>query len=377
MRIAHIIDSLDWGGAQRLLVTFAEAANEENISLTIILLDKNSGDAPFFTELGDWNVLTVVFHAQRLLNPIRFAKLFWFLKREQFDLVHTHLNYGNILGSMAGKLSGIPVVATLHNMRVSKSPTPRKKLERWVLHKMANRLIVVGQQVAKARKHQFPGKTLHVVPNAVSSIPPMGERERLAVRTELIGDPSRPLLITVGRLNPLKGVDDLLTAFARVYQTHPRATLIIVGDGSILPDLAKQIKTLELENNVWLLGGRSDVPRLLAASDLYVSASHWEGLPVAMLEAMSAGLPVAATGVGDVPVVLTSQTGVVVPPKEPVRLAEAIIQLLDNYEHLPTMGAAARAHVTRHYNTSVWLNKLLDLYQDTISPDTAVTTSEI
>ena len=376
MRIAHLIDSLDWGGAQKLLVTFAEAARQQNISLTIILLEKDSGDAPFTAELEKLDIRIVTFHAQRLINPFRFARLIRFLKREKFDIVHSHLNYANILAPIACALTGTPIVATLHNMRVSPNPSLRKRLERRVLKTMARKIIVVGQQVAIARQHQFPGRTLHVVPNAVSPIPSLVESERLALRTELIGDPHRPLLITVGRLTGQKGVSDLLTAFAHVCQAHPQAALLVVGDGRILPDLAQQIKESGLENSAWLLGGRSDVPRLLAASDLYVSASHWEGLPVAMLEAMSAGLPVAATRVGDVPVVLTSQTGVAVPPKEPLQLAKAIIQLLDDRENLPIMGAAAREHVARHYDPSVWLAKLLDLYQCALAGDTAVPLSE-
>jgi glycosyltransferase involved in cell wall biosynthesis len=184
------------------------------------------------------------------------------------------------------------------------------------------------------------------------------------------------LLISVGRLTPQKGVDDLLTAFAQVCQSHPQTALIIAGDGKILPDLAQQIKTLKLENNAWLLGGRSDIPDLLSASDLYVSAAHWEGLPIAMLEAMSAGLPVAATGVGDVPVVLNNQIGVTVPPQEPAQLAQAICHLLDDAAQLPIMGAAAREHVSRYYSPLTWLDRLLAVYQDVLSTRAVVVYSE-
>lgn len=371
MRIAHIIDSLAWGGAQKLLVTFAEATRQRDISLTIIVLDSSNKGAPFSADLEKLGIRIVTFHAQHLLNLTRFYKLLRFLVREQFDLVHSHLNYANILGPLACTFTNTPAVATLHNMRVGIESHPRKKVERWMLQKLTDRLIVVGQQVAVARQPQFPGKILHVVPNAVTPIPPLPESERLALRTELIGDAARPLLISVGRLTAQKGVDDLLMAFAQVCQGHPQTALIIVGDGSIIGDLNLQIKTLRLENNAWLLGGRSDVPRLLAASDLYVSASHWEGLPVAMLEAMSAGLPVTATGVGDVPVVLTPRSGITVPPNKPVQLAQAISDLLDNQEQLPVMGAAAREHVTLHYSPAVWVDRLLSLYQEVLPPGSA------
>jgi glycosyltransferase involved in cell wall biosynthesis len=192
------------------------------------------------------------------------------------------------------------------------------------------------------------------------------------VRTELVGDDSRPLLISVGRLTPQKGGSDLLTAFAHVCETHPEAALIIVGDGSDLETLAEQIKALGLTNHAWLLGARSDVPRLLAASDLYVSASLFEGLPVAMLEAMAAGLPVAATDAGDVPLVVTPHAGVVVPRGEPMRLAQAFEQLLNNRKQLPEMGRAAREHVALHYSPAAWLDQLLTLYSEVCVVDQRV-----
>jgi glycosyltransferase involved in cell wall biosynthesis len=376
MHIAHIIDSLAWGGAQKLLVTFAEAAQQHNISLTIINLDNNDRGAPFAAALKNLDIRIVTFHAQRLFDLPRFFKLLRFLAQEKFDLVHTHLNYANILGTLACTFTGTPTVATLHNMRVGIDSGARKKLERWMLQKLTDELVVVGEQVAKARQPQFPDKVLHIIPNAVAPILPLSEAERLTLRTELTGDPARPLLISVGRLTSQKGVDDLLTAFAQVCKSHPQAALIIVGGGSIMAELNLQIKALYLENNAWMLGGRSDVPRLLAASDLFVSASHWEGLPVAMLEAMSAGLPVVATGVGDVPVVLKPRSGVIVPPKEPEQLAQAVSQLLDNAEQLPVMGSTAREHVALHYSPAAWLDKLLALYQVVLSSKTTLTLSE-
>lgn len=362
MRIAQLIDSLAWGGAQKLLVTFAEAARQRDITLTVISLNDRDGGAPFRTDLERLGVRVVTFHGSRLVSPSRFFKLRQFLQQEQFDIVHTHLSYANILGSLACTLSRTPIVATMHNVQIGTKPPLHVRFEQWLLQKTVNHLIVVGQQVAKIRRPQFPSKTIHIVPNAVTPIAPLPTAKRLALRQDLIGNEDRPLLINVGRLTYQKGLGDLLTAFAQVCQSHPQAALIIVGGGEILPDLAEQIKQLGLENNAWLLGKRSDVPQLLGASDLYVSSAYWEGLPVAMLEAMSAGLPVVATAVGDVPVVMTEQTGLTLPPKEPEQLAQAICQLLDDKERLSIMGAAAREHVTLHYSPSVWLDKLLTVY---------------
>ncbi len=369
MRVAHIIDSLAWGGAQKLLVTFAEAARTSNVDVTIITLQADKKGAPFTSQIQALGTRMVAMHAPRLLHLPRLIRLVRFLKQERFDVVHTHLNNANILGPLACALTGTPVVASLHNMRIDTHLNSRKKLEIWTLRYLAKRIVAVGQQVADARQFQFPRTPLVVIPNAVTLISPLAQAEREVLRAELVGDTARPLLISVGRLTPLKGGSDLLTAFAQVCKIHPQAALIIVGDGSDLEVLAEKIRVLELENNARLLGARSDVPRLLGASDLYVSASLFEGLPVAMLEAMAVGLPVAATEVGDVPLVLTPRTGVGVPPGEPAQLAQAINQLLSNPEQLPAMGRAAREHVAQHYSPSIWLDKLLSLYNEVCLAD--------
>ena len=115
---------------------------------------------------------------------------------------------------------------------------------------------------------------------------------------------------------------------------------------------------------VILLGVRNDVPRLLAAGDIFVSASHWEGLPVAVLEAMAVGLPVVATSVGDVPDVVVPGTGLIVPPHQPAALATTIRTLLDDPEQGRQLGMAGRAHVVRNYAIEAWADKLLKLYSE-------------
>lgn len=111
-----------------------------------------------------------------------------------------------------------------------------------------------------------------------------------------------------------------------------------------------------------MVGARDDIPRILPAADLFVSSSYLEGLPIAILEAMAAGLPVVATTVGDIPRVVVEGTGVVVPPHQPAQLASAINRLLDDPAQLRTMGLAARQHVAVHHSPAVWVDQLMKMY---------------
>ena len=363
MRVTHIIDLLRVGGAQKLLVTFAEIAQARDAQVSVVSLRHD--DAFIRSELEANGARVWEFPGHGLLDPLRLRRLLKFVHNQHPDVIHTHLSYANIVGTLAGRLAGVPVVSSLHNVQDDpRHAHPiRQRLETWALRVGTRRVVAVGHVVAEANRARLRGKPIEVIPNAVSLPPALSTPERARVRAELVGDAQRPLLIAVGRLTPQKGYGDLLAAFAEVRREHPTASLVIVGSGTDAPQVSAQAADLGLDGAVVLLGRRNDVPRLLAASDLFVSASLWEGLPVALLEAMAAGLPVVATGVGEVPRVVVDGTGVVVPPGAPAQLAAAMRSLLDQPGHLLHVGAAARAHIACHYGSAVWVDRLLTLYE--------------
>lgn len=368
MRIVQLIDSLHWGGAQKLQVTFAEAVQNRDLDLIVISLNQHREGVPLPNDLEALGAKVIVMAAPHLYNLKRVWRLARFLRQEQVDLVHTHLTYANIIGPVAAKLAGVPVVASIHNEKYhpQRDNTLRRRLETLMLRFGADKLIAVGQAVVQAQRERFSWGQLDVIQNAVSPVPPISESHRREIREGLIGDPSRPLLLSVGRLSPQKGYRDLLAAVPRVLEKHPEAAFVIAGGGGSRADLSREIAELNLEGSVFLLGYRNDVPDLLAASDLFVNSSHWEGLPVAVLEAMSAGLPIVATRVGDVPQVLGEHAGVLVPPKQPAALATALIALLDDPERMKATGEAAKQRVLHHYSPGAWAENLLEVYAEVI-----------
>jgi glycosyltransferase involved in cell wall biosynthesis len=223
-------------------------------------------------------------------------------------------------------------------------------------------VVAVGERVAQVHQKRFPNVPTTVIINAVDLVPPLSPEERTAVRQEIVGDPTRPLLIGVGRLVAQKAWGDLIDAFARLRTTHPSAILVIVGQGECSDEIQERITAHGLEGHVRLLGLRGDVPRLLAASDLYVSSSHLEGLSVALLEAMSAGLPVVVTGVGDAPKVVSDERGILVPPAQTEQLAEAMAAMLSYPERMRRCGKAAQRYVVERHSPMVWIDQLFTVY---------------
>lgn len=366
MRVVQIIDTLDLlGGAQKMQVALAEEVQGMDISLTVLTLEGESQGTALPVLLESFGADVHYFPAPKLLNPRRFWKLYRFLRNGRFDLAHTNLTYANIVGVFAAWLAGIPTVAGLRNAFHNKRRfhTIRTLFEGFTLSVMANKIMAVGQATADAHQARFPQKPIVAVPNSVVLPEPVSLTERTARRATLLDRPDRPLIITVGRLTEQKGYADLLEAFAIVQKNQADSRLIIAGDGELYTNLKEQIKSLGLEGKVKLLGRRNDVPHLLAASDIFVSSSHWEGLSNAILEAMATGLPVVATAVADTPNVVVPGTGLLVLPQQPQELANAISTLLNNPAQREEFGRQARLHVDCQHNPTLWAEQMLNLYK--------------
>lgn len=367
MRAAMIIDSLSIGGAQKLVTQFVSAVPRQRIESTVISLQENP--VPSNLEIihsagGE----VKLFPSRSLLDVRRLNRLIRFLRAEKFDLIQTHLSYANILGCLAGYFAGIPVIATLH----STSHDPEQKahlitrLEEMILRLFARRILAVGYTVAATFEKHLGSRALDIIPNGVPAPVDLSPQAKQQLRCEIAGEGDRVVIMAVGRLVAAKGYEDLIDAFAILHRQEPRAVLVIAGAGKLFEKIKSQISVLQLEDSVHCLGARNDVPQLLAASDIYVISSHWEGLPMALLEAMMAGLPTVATSVGDIPKVLTPETGIVVPPHEPASLAEALRNLVCAPERARTMGTAARARAMKEYSLEIWAKRLTSLYQETL-----------
>ena len=368
MRVAIVIDSLKVGGAQKLVSAFASNAAAHGLVPVIIILREDN--APFLmNSVRDSGIKLIRLPQAPLFSIGRFRQLVRLLKEEQVDIVQTHLTYANILGTLAAHAAGVPVIATLHTIAVPRGWKAKllHVIENNVLKKYATRILAVGRVVSVANQRSFGKRKLDVIQNGIPkpAFPPLQERDRL--RREITGDGSGSIVITVGRFTRAKGYEDMVEAFRLLQQRASRPKLVMVGSGATVDIIKNQIDTLDLNQSIILTGERDDIPSLLALSDVYASSSHREGLPLAVLEAMMAGLPVVATSVGDIPTVVTEETGVVVPPHHPELLADALEDLLQNPKKREAMGQAAYRRAMDEYSVEAWMKKHLDLYREVLA----------
>lgn len=368
MRIAQMIDTLRWGGAQKMVLQLSDLLKRRGDEVTVISLGEDPG-TPFARELRELGITVVHFPGGHLMNPGRILRLASYLRRQRFDVVQTYLIYANVVGVIAAKLAGVPVIGSIRNTQYdARYHHPiRSKIEMWLLRKWAERVMVNGYAIKDAWEGKLEGQRIDVIQNTVGLPALPSERERLVAREYLCGSPDRPIVISVGRISPPKGHSVLLDAFAMVRERVPDAFLVIVGDGKLRDNMEKHARGLGIEEHVRFTGTRIDVPHLLTASDLYVSASLWEGLSVAVLEGMAAGLPVVATAVGESPRMITPEIGRVVPPKNAEALAAAMIEYLCDPILSRDTGLRAREYVRSQYNPDRWLENFVALYMDVVA----------
>lgn len=365
-RVLQVVDSLDRGGAQKLVVDLSRMLRRGGTDVTVLALADDGAHSvrPALEATGAVVVASPPAGRRGLLDLRRLVRMASFVRRGRFDVVHTHLFSANVLGCLAAWLSRVPAIATLHS--TGRGPRRydglKERLEGLVLRRCASRVVAVGQSVAETHRHKARKSRMVTLLNPVDHGIDLNDDERRDLRQLLGGDGKAVLLLSVGRLAPEKGATDLVRAVAVVRRTHPSMRLALAGAGEGHGRLRELVTSLGLEGSVRLLGWRDDVPQLLAASDVYVSASRWEGLPMAILEAMAAGLPVVATGVGEVPLLLAGQRGIVVPPNDIGGLADALDRLLADPERGRRLGDEARRYVTDHCSVDGWGSRLLGLY---------------
>jgi glycosyltransferase involved in cell wall biosynthesis len=371
MRVVLVIDDLRIAGAQRVIVQEARALHPRRAVFHVVALAADP-DPSFTFELRTLGVTVSHVPGRGLRDVHRASALAGLIRRVRPDLVHTHLTYANILGTLAARLAGRPCVATIHNVDSNQRrfAAPKRWLEGLVLRRWATRIAIVaeGTRAGVARNFGVPPDHLVALPNAIDpgtvSLPAQFDRTHMRHALGLCRGES--LLCTVGRLDPSKGQAEFLRALAHLRARDPMYPFraVIVGDGPQKDRLQRLLENLGLADRVQLLGVRRDVAEIVAASDVFVLASLNEGLSQALLEAMALGTPVVATDVGGTgDAVVAGRTGWLVPAEDPIGLATAIVQVLGDRRQATTRAAAARQLIQAQFSLTSHVARLEDLYR--------------
>ncbi|MCA2001024.1 MAG: glycosyltransferase family 4 protein [Chloroflexi bacterium] len=293
------------------------------------------------------------------------ARLWILLRRERFDVVETFTHDSNTLALPLAWVAGVPVRIASHHGIVAGIRPWREKIHAWLVNRGAAQRIVAVSALTRRKllEEGIAAEKIIVIPNGIAPVEVEGV-DKTEVRKKAGIGADDPFLLAVGRLVPSKAHRVLIDAMPLVLERFPSAKAGVCGNGPLRGELEEQIRTLGLEDSVRLLGHSEHVAQFLASADVFVMPSLWEGLPIALLEAMSAGLPVAATRVEGVEeVVEEGRHGFLAPPGDKDALAEALLRLLQDPAARRRMGEAAREKVLEKYTAERMCRAYLSLME--------------
>ena len=359
LHIVHIIDELPPDGAERLLVDVLR--NRSSVHrYTVVCLIRGG---ILSDEIQDLGVPVVIISRRSKYDATLLLRLRKWLIAEKADVVHTHLFTADTWGRLAAWLAGIRCIfSTVHSTNLWKSRLHR--LIDWLLSRISTVVIACSQEVGEvlARRDHLPRARLRVVANGIDlrrfdAVPQVDLRQEFGI------DTSMPILAVIGRLHPAKGHADLIPVLSRLSAAGRKFVCLFIGEGELTQPLHKLVADSGLERSVIFTGLRHDIPSLLGCIDIVVMPSRWEGLPMALLEAMAMRRPVVASAVGGIPNVIdNAANGLLVTPGDPDDLYQAIERLIDDAGLRDRLGSAARETIVRQYDVCVTAQAYDDLY---------------
>jgi glycosyltransferase involved in cell wall biosynthesis len=386
MRVLFLSTSMGMGGADKQLLTAAQEMRARGYQVLIVSLTPLG---PMGLEARSLGIPTESLEMRRgVADPRGLVRLVRRVRQWKPDVLHSHMVHANLMARALRLFVRVPVlVSTIHSI----SDGGRLRIAAYRLtNRLVDQMTIVSEAAAERfiRERIMPPGLLRVIPNGIDTdrFQQVPSAARGSLR-QALGLDQQFVWLAVGRFVPAKDYPNLLHAFARVCERVPDTVLLLVGRGALQGETEALVKSLGLERQVRFLGVRQDVPELMRAADGYVLSSAWEGMPIVLLEAAAAALPIVATAVGgNEEVVRQGETGLLVPPKDNDALARAMLQLME-------MSEAARRSMGRrgleHVQTEYGLNRVVDrwdaIYREVLArkglslgaPSTLVGSSEV
>lgn len=367
IRVVHLIDSLKFGGAEMLLFELIPRLEAYGFRPTVLYCEPG----PLVEEFKNNKIPVTHLPWLARVDPLLLVRMEKAIRKEHPKIVHTHLFKSDFHGRLAARIAGVPVVvSTLHNCNAWAKNSLFGLIYGFTA-KFADKFIAVADEVRDYATHylRIPPQKLITIPNAVSIERFEGKSvEGLAVRKEFNISPDAPLLGIIGRLEPQKDHENFLWAADRIHKNNQNARFFIVGDGYLHDQLVTLTNSLGLQDVVIFCGLRKDIPAVMAALDVLVISSHYEGLPVVLLEAMAASRPVVSTAVsGVISVVEDGETGILVEPSNSDALADACLRLIGDSDLRRKMGKNGYERAMSLYSITTMTEKTVALYRSLIS----------
>jgi len=384
IHVVHVIESLGPGGAERLLYTNLKHFDPQRVRSTVITVyPHNTHWVEPVKELGV-PVVSLDCRSTRDI-PKGVSRLRTWLRANQPDLVHSHLWAANVISRIAGRMTGVPVVSSVHNPDhepqawsdgADVSLITRhavKALDRWTAKFGSSRMVAVSDYVRKGagRDLHFPLQSIDLVYNPFDvDLIKAPVKDRGELLRELDLPVESQILLNVARVSPQKGLLYAVRALPAILRQYPQVHLLSVGattDPRWTAELKREAEALSVADHFHMLGAQANVVDFLRACDIFVFPSLYEGLGIALIEAMAAGCVCVATNTGPIPeVVQDGKDGVLVPSADAEALARAICDLLGDPSRRSQLGTAAKQTAFSKFQPKEQAERLTRVYESVI-----------
>lgn len=385
VKVLHLIESLNMGGAQKIIYQLASTSTSSDHSVCNLY---QSG--PYEQIMHDEGIDLIPLKARRrsvIFLPFFiydlyciFTRLMVVVKSQQIKILHAHLPDSSLIAIVVGKLTNTPVVLTIHNnfSLPSKRKAPvRDALRTFITNmvfKRANYIITVGNDIKESLHqtigYETPIKTVYNgvdyqrYTSGLKKTAPLQFRQSLGVSSQAT------IATVVGRLDKQKGHTYLIDAAHQLLDKYPELVFLLIGEGELKEKLIDQARSLKIADNFIFLGNRNDVPEILGMSDVFVLPSIYEGIPLVVLEAMAAGLPVVATDVaGTRELIESGIDGLLAKTEDSKDIARVMNNLLSDMARGKEMSLRAQTKVKESFSLQRMVAGTECVYHEVLGDD--------
>jgi glycosyltransferase involved in cell wall biosynthesis len=361
LRVLCLVDNAgDLGGAERFTIGLAQHLPHDRFETWVCAT--RTGAPSVVAALAETGVGYVGLGRRSKRDVYRLRGLGALLHAKRFDVIHAHMFGSNVWGTLFGRASGVPVIlAHEHNWSYSGDQL-RMWIDRWLIGTWATSFVAVSaaNRERMVSLEHIPRDKIIVLSTAYI---PHTSTTPCDIRAELALPAASPVVGVAAILREEKALDVLIDAHALVVRRIPDAHLVIAGDGTCRGRLEQQVAELGLGERIHFLGNRRDVTSILATVDVGAMSSDWEGMPLFVFECMATHTPLVATLVGGLPeIVEHGKTGLLVPPRDPAALGDAIAGLLADPHERERLADAAAQRMSEYTIESV-AGRFADLYE--------------
>lgn len=368
INILYVINQLSIGGSEQQLLELTRELDKEKYSPTVVSLSRGG---VIKDEMERAGIPVIVAERKIRIDPSPIWKLVKTLRDRKIAIMHSIGFYGGLYGRLAAKLAHVPIIITSERQTMSWTRASHSQIYFWAdrfLARWTDRVIVNANAVARYVTQQkgIVANKVHVIYNGVNLERFDNPLEAAVVKRQLDIRDDKSVVGMIARLDPMKDHRNFLQAASFVLQQLPRTVFLIVGEGMLRHELEKFASELNIGSEVIFTGARRDVRDLLSIMDVFVlSSQQGEGCSNAILEAMTMAKPVVATDVGgNAEIVLNASTGCVVPPKNPARLAQAVLKILEDADLRKYFGEMGRKRVEERFSVGRMVSETEKVYEE-------------